>query len=710
MGGLRIDLKIESRTWIPCALSLLLVTLGTHVASAGDTGKKPITTYGPGEALMTLYGSAPRERWGANGYLEFTTMVGGKPQTRYFDPASGKSIIPTAGKKHLQSGSAVGKPRIVAPGLMSYSPPVREVQTRDGEWLAGTHDGNLYLRRADSAQHERYLTHDGTARDGYTVLGARWSPDGRFLAVRRMNARDVPTIPIVDWISRGQAVVRKLYSRVGDPLVRQTLVLADRRAGKTAAVALDPSLAYLHPVSWSPDSRYLYLVATTRLMKRIELVRIDATTGKTKHLLTEKSSTNIDGSQSYLFVRGYAPQLTSLHYVTVLKDGRFIWTSERDGWRRLYLYDADGTLVRPLTPPEIVVQRVVDYDAAHETVYYVAQARKNRPYRNALFSVSLDHGSPVRIAYGPEFFQIRMRSDGRYLVLVHGGLAAAPTMDVYDRHGTHIKRIWSAQALMNRFRQGRTEAFVVKAADGKTRIHGLLFKPADFDPNKKYPVVELIYGGPQEGIIAHWQAGPNYWMGQALASAGFVAVEIDARGSPGRGRAFANAFYGRIGQGVIADHVAALHEAASSRPWMDLSRVGVVGHSWGGYYAARALLEAPDTYRAAVASAGPADLRDFRAPIEPYMGCLPKQCPDAYDKGSNTALVDGMQGKLMIMQGTADRDVPFGESMRLIAALEKAGKSYQYAAFPGSPHTIYNSTYWWRRIAGFFKQNLGAAR
>jgi dipeptidyl aminopeptidase/acylaminoacyl peptidase len=694
--------RYEARARLVFVLLGLILGTGTASAATSDA-RAPVETYAPGEVLGTLFGQMPEWQWSANGNLIYTVGKSRKPQTFAFDPGSG-SLMP--GKAEAGPNAASAKPRILAPGIFSYSPPIREVASPDGKWFAGMRDGNLYLRPAGKGT-THVLTRDGTSANGYTVLGARWSPDGHYLAVHRMDARGVPTIPLVDWAEAAQPAKRWPYSRAGDPLVRQTLVLADTRSGKTEDIGLDDSLAYLHPVSWSRDSRYLYLMATTRLMKRIALIRIDAASGKARTLLTESARTNIDGSQSYLFVRGYAPQLTNLHYVTMLPDGGFVWTSERDGWRRLYLYSADGKLLRPLTPTQQPVVRVVGLDAAHDMIYYVGQAKRSRPYENALFAVNLAGGAPREVVFGPRFFRISLRADGKYVAAVHGGLDAAPALDVYDSNGKSVRRIWSAAQVLARFATQPPEAVVAKAADGQTLLYGMVFKPRGFNPDRKYPVVEIIYAGPQEGIVAHWQAGPNYWVGESLASSGFVAVEVDARGTPGRGRAFANAFHGRIGEGEIADHVAALREIAAKRPWMDMSRVGVTGHSWGGYFAARALLQAPDLYKAAAASAGPASLRDFRVPIEPYMGCLPGQCPKAYDEGSNLALVPHMQGKLMILQGTADRDVPFAESMRLIAALEKAGKNYQYVAFPGQPHTIYYSAYWWHRIVDFFEQTLG---
>ena len=151
-------------------------------------------------------------------------------------------------------------------------------------------------------------------------------------------------------------------------------------------------------------------------------------------------------------MRGYAPQLTALHYVTVLADDRFVWTSERDGWRRLYLYGADGKLIRALTPAKLPVVRVVGLDGDDGILYYVGQAKRGRPYENALFAVHLTGGAPREVAFGPRFYQIRVREDGRYVAVFHGGIDGPPTRDVYDGGGKLMKRLWSAAPIFRRRR------------------------------------------------------------------------------------------------------------------------------------------------------------------------------------------------------------------------------------------------------------------
>jgi dipeptidyl aminopeptidase/acylaminoacyl peptidase len=241
--------------------------------------------------------------------------------------------------------------------------------------------------------------------------------------------------------------------------------------------------------------------------------------------------------------------------------------------------------------------------------------------------------------------------------------------------------------------------------DGRTNLFGILFKPENFNPAHKYPVIEDIYAGPQTITVPRSVLDPFYWNFQAVADQGFIVVDIDARGTPGRGKAFQDAFYGQIGQHEIADHANVLQEISKTRPYMDMNRVGVHGHSWGGYFTLRAMLQRPDLYKVGVAGAANADLKDFSRAIEAYMGCTPKGCPKAYELGSNSRIAGHLKGKLMLMHGTADEDVPFGQSIKMIKALEDNGKSYAFVAFPGADHMFF-SPYWFKRMIDFFKENL----
>jgi dipeptidyl aminopeptidase/acylaminoacyl peptidase len=232
------------------------------------------------------------------------------------------------------------------------------------------------------------------------------------------------------------------------------------------------------------------------------------------------------------------------------------------------------------------------------------------------------------------------------------------------------------------------EPFRVKAADGTTDLYGVLYRPADFDSTRRYPVVDYIYAGPFLSVVqtTYAPATAMHRISASLAQMGFVVAMLDARGTPGRSKAFQDANYGRIGQGQveIPDHVAALRALARSRPWMDTTRAGIVGHSWGGYFAINGMLTAPDFFKVGYAGA-PGDLTEAASINEPNMG-LPLDNAAGFDMGSNIKRASALRGKLKIMHGTSDVMAPFSTTMRMTQALIEANKTFDLLIMPGQPH------------------------
>jgi dipeptidyl aminopeptidase/acylaminoacyl peptidase len=199
----------------------------------------------------------------------------------------------------------------------------------------------------------------------------------------------------------------------------------------------------------------------------------------------------------------------------------------------------------------------------------------------------------------------------------------------------------------------------------------------------------------------------SFWRNQWLADHGFVVITLDGRGTPGRGKAFQDFVYGRFGTFEIADHAAALEQIAHQHPYMDMDRVGIFGHSWGGYFVLRALMSRPDLFKAGVASAPVVDPIDMRVSLEPYMGCLPKDCPSAYAAGSVTDRAEEIGGKLLLIHGTADDAAPIGESMKLAGAMISAGRPFDFIPMPEANHTsIFRGSYWNDRVLEYFLEHL----
>jgi dipeptidyl aminopeptidase/acylaminoacyl peptidase len=278
-------------------------------------------------------------------------------------------------------------------------------------------------------------------------------------------------------------------------------------------------------------------------------------------------------------------------------------------------------------------------------------------------------------------------SSGEFFVDTYSSLTEPHTVELRRAGGTLIKRLGQAStAPLEAVGYKPPEPFRVKAADGTTDLYGVLYRPADFDATRTSPIVDYIYAGPFLAVhqMTYKPSSAMHRISAALAQMGFVVAMLDARGTPGRGKAFQDANYGRIGEIEIPDHVAALRELAQSRPYIDTTRAGIVGHSWGGYFALRGMLTAPDFFKVGYAGA-PCDLTEAASINEPNMGLLASN-PAGYEVGSNVARASALRGRLKIMHGTSDVMAPHSTTMRMVQALIDANKTVDLLIMPGQPH------------------------
>ena len=539
---IRIEKSVQIRTYL---LVLILTLFSWHgaIAQAVPSGKQTsgVHSNSPKESpimvIMNLMRSMPNPVWLNDGRLTYTKVIKGHRKRRVFNPETREDALFINEKRKPSENSKWSKPRIIRPGLMGYSAPVREVASPDHNWLAGIHDGNLWIRsstKRDSIQ----LTKDGTKENTYDVLGAKWSPGSRRLALKRIDYHGVPTVPLVEWDKKGEPVKRHYYSRIGQPISQSTLYIIDRKTGKRIRIPNDrPGNSYIHIWHWNSDGTKLYFTRMSRFMKRLDLIKVDVRTGKPQTILTETSKTFIGG---LAFIQGYNKRLESIHYVTFLKDGRFIWTSEKDGWRGLYLYDKNGKLLHPLTPKENVVTNLVDVDQSKGWVYYSARSAHGNPYNNEFYRVSLKGGQPQPLAEAPEMStgapekNVKMSPDKQFFWVIHGRINEHPVMEIHASNGKLIDSVPIISNFLKEYKHSDPEPFHAKASDGKTDLYGIIFKPDNFNPAHKYPVIEEIYAGPGEINSIRSILTPIYWLLQGLANRGYIVVADDGRGTPGR--------------------------------------------------------------------------------------------------------------------------------------------------------------------------------
>ena len=635
--------------------------------------------------------------------FEFSSMVkGGSVNPNWLD--DGARFWYTDDEVYYEIETATGDRRIIEDPRDAVEDteqnPAQGLLSPDGTMIAITREFDLYLEAADGSFSIR-LTHDGSEEHAWGTYGALWSPDGAHLAVIRFDTRGLPTIPMVDWLDAAIPVERIPYPTAGEPRYGVSLAMVDVATQKLATVSLDGDAEdSLHPQGWTPDGQEMLLIRFDRLMKRQDLLAV-ARDGQVRTVITERSETFIDG----LAFTGLLP-----HYHHRVNDESFLWLSQRDGYHHLDLYRYDGTKSHAVTRGDWPVVRPVAVDNDGGWVYFLAQSDTDSPYDRHLCRVGLGGENFQQLTADSGRHAVTLSPDFQYFIDNHSDANRSPRSDLRRTDGTLVATLAEADvSALDAMAYTPPERIVVKAADGKSDVSCALYTPPEFDPAKNYPVVEVIYAGPQWPVVPRLFAPGEYGdTAAALARLGYVTVIIDSPGTAGRGIDYQNAVYQKLGQIEIPDHVAALRNLAATRPWMDIERVGVHGKSWGGYFAIRAMLQAPDFYKVGVASSAVVDLATTAdSPVVPYLG-LPVDSPDAYAAANCLLTADQLQGRLLITIGTSDGNTPFAQSMQMVASFTEADKDVDLLVLPGQHHWLQGKSFkrWQRALRDYFEAHL----
>jgi len=398
-----------------------------------------------------------------------------------------------------------------------------------------------------------------------------------------------------------------------------------------------------------------------------------------------------------------------------------LWFSQRDGWGHLYVYDATtGELLEQLTSGAWAVADVLHMDEVGRWVYFTAvgTTAASDPYFELLYRVSLDGGEPQLLTPEDATHRITFSPSGDFFIDSYSRVDQPPVTVLRSATGDVLMELERAD-IEDLVATGWTcpERFCVKARDGSTDIYGVLIRPTSFNGNSQLPVLDDIYAGPQTNRAPASFAGytspshqhpshaaRGFWHAQALAELGFAVVMVDGLGMPFRSKAFRDWSFRNVGDGGIEDHVVALRQLALQHPYLDLERVGIYGHSAGGYASTHAMLRFPEFFKVAVSSAGNHDHRLDKATwIERYMG-LP--VGDYYCEQANSTLADNLRGKLLLIHGEMDENVHVASTLQLVDALIKADKDFDLLLLPNRPHACTDDLYFIRRRWDYFVRHL----
>lgn len=604
-------------------------------------------------------------------------------------------LVPSRGRLQVSAG---GAPLQLIDGIEGAIDPQL---SRDGTKVAYVRDGELFVADVPGGS-PRQLTPG--AEDALTngladfihqeeldqPHGFWWSPDGSRLAYIQADARHIPNYPIVHQGKAGVDIEHHRYPFAGEPNALLKLGVVSVHGGDTTWMDLGGDTdIYVPRVRWRPDG-----VLTAEILSRDQ---------KTLRL----AAFNDSGRATLLHHEHQAPWLNLSHDTRFLESGEILWSSERTGFRHLYLLDARGEVRRALTGGEWMVTHVVEVDQPRRLVYFAAT--KESPLERHLYSVSLDGGEVQRLTEPGGWHSIGFARDGSRFIDVHSSMGAAPRVTIRHAGGTLDTVLYEdPEATAEKLGLRPPEMVECLAADGATTLFGAVYTPPELEPGSRYPIVVSVYGGPHaQRVIDEWSMTTDL-RAQYLAQEGFIVFKLDNRGSANRGLEFEAALANRMGTIEVEDQAAGVRWLAQ-RAYADAGRVGVYGWSYGGYMTCLCLLREPALFKVGVAGAPVTDWGGYDTGYtERYMG-TPQSNPDGYREGSALTHVQNLRGKLLLVHGMIDENVHFRHTGRLIVALTGAQKSYDLLVFPEERHMPRDQAgleYQESRVIGYFQEHL----
>jgi dipeptidyl-peptidase-4 len=600
--------------------------------------------------------------------------------------------------------------------LVSGSKPLTDPKiSPDGRWVSFLRDYNLWIVNVGTGR-ARQLTRDGkeSLRDGQVdwiypeELGLFtaywWSPDSSRIAYMQFNESHVLRYPLINPNSYNAAIHWTRYPRAGtaNPVVRVGVVHIS--GGKTVWMDTGGNAnVYLPRVSWLPNSKEVAIERLNRAQTRLDLLFANASSGRSRTVLTEEDKYWINVGVVFSEPTGWGGG------IAFLPDGRFIWSSERTGYRQLYLYDAKGELVRPLTDGDWVVTNLAGIDAKDGLVYFVST--RESPLQRQLYRVRLDGTGLERVTRQAGTHNILMAPGGADYLDTYSNIKSPERQDVYTAQGRRVATLSDGRIPgLADVCMGAVQFLHLHASDG-TLLEAEMIKPPDFSPAKKYPVLVYVYGGPGAQNVRDMWGGQTFLWHQLMAEHNYIIFMLDNRGSYNRGHAFETPIYRHFGTVEIEDQLVGIHYL-ESQPYIDSSRIGVWGWSYGGHMTLHLLFREGKIFKTGVAVAPVTDWRQYDTIYtERYMG-TPQENPEGYRAGSPVTYAGQLQGKLLLCHGTGDDNVHFANTTELIQKLIQTNRyadHVQLMIFPGRGHPISDSparVQLFTRITAFLLKNL----
>ena len=646
--------------------------------------KEPITVYwvdteGAQHKYATMKAGESYHSATYTGHLWLTAHADGKSLAAFFATSS-PTVAVIDGKE---------PPRPAPENLPGMS--------QDRRWRLFVRDHNLVLIDSTSKE-ETLVTTDGTEQDSYTNE-LWWSPNSRYCAVMKVAPAQEHKVYLVESSPKSQIQpkLRTLdYLKPGDKIEKPRLCIVDTNTKKVRLVAetLSPTPFNLMEQAWALDSKTFTFLYNQRGHQLMRWIGVDAISGEARTIIEEKPKTFISW--------------TSRVYLRPVPDkDEAIWMSERDGWNHLYLYDTKtGDVKSQITKGAWVVRGIERVDEENRQIWFRACGNysKQDPYYIHYGRVNFDGSGLMWLTSGDGTHKVEFSPDRQFYVDTYSRVDLPPVTELHrtiDGKKVLDLEAGDASALLATGWKA-PERFIAKGRDGQTDIFGVIWRPSNFDPAKKYPVIENIYAGPHDSFVP--KAWASFYNAQELAELGFIVVQMDGMGTANRSKAFHDVCWKNIADAGFPDRILWIKAVGRQYTYLDTNRIGIYGTSAGGQNSLGGMLLHSDFYKAAVSDCGCHDNRmDKIWWNEQWMGYPVEK---HYDEQSNVTLAPNLKGKLFLMVGEMDTNVDPSSTYQVVNRLIQAGKDFDLLVSPGTGHGVLGLPYARRRMKDFFVRNL----
>ncbi len=566
--------------------------------------------------------------------------------------------------------------------------------------FAYTLKNNLFIagksgtRQITDDQNQNIINGSAVHRNEFGIKkGTFWSPSGSLLAFYRMDETMVHDYPLVDYMAREAELVNVKYPMAGmtshqvklgiyNPATKHTIYL------KTG----EPDDHYLTNINWSPDEKSIYLAELNREQNHMKLNRYNASTGELIKTVLEEEDDK------------YVEPLNPIRFSKNDPD-KFYLQSRRDGWNHVYLYSTGGELIAQITQGNWEVTELLGFDTEEKYMFF--EATKESPIERRLYRINIRTGKINGLTQKAGTHQGLLSPGSQNLIDRWTSTNVPGRIDLISAEGNHEKTVFEAKNTLKEYDLGENTVFTIKAADGTTDLYCRMIKPNNFNPSGKYPVIVYVYGGPHAQLVNKtWNNDARWWQ-YYMASKGFIAFTVDSRGSANRGKKFEDIIHRQLGVVETADQMKGI-EYLKSLAYVDTSRIGVHGWSYGGFMTLNLMLRHPGTFKVGVAGGPVVDWSMYEIMYgERYMD-TPEENPLGYQNSNMLNYAEKLEGKLMLIHGTQDQTVVMQHSIQFLKKCIDLNRQLDFFVYPAHEHNVRGNDrlHLMEKISNYFQENL----